>query len=501
MVSYIRSDLNFILDQIKIAEAHANGQPLYGPGGLIPTYNLSWGLRTVDGTYNNLLHPTWGSADQPFPEGLGTDFRPAAGTALDFDGPGGAPAMPTQATYAPSNNPGSFVVDPALRTISNLIVDQTLANPSAILTALQRAGSVTPETQMAVTAVISAAYAPVKPLFDDLDDAQREFANASAAAAASPNNAALQAAAAAAALVVADAQAALDAVSGPLLTLLDTYGVVLEGSNVSISAVAPDEGLSAPFNSWFTLFGQFFDHGLDLINKGGSGTVFIPLQPDDPLYDPTSPTNFMVLTRATVLPGTDGVMGTADDIRPVNTTTSFVDQNQTYTSHSSHQVFLRGYALNAAGDPVSTGKLIEGVNGGMATWANVKAQAATLLGIQLVDADVGNIPLLAADQYGNFIPGPNGYPQIVFPGATPGTFVLVEGDPTANGGLGVLVLGAVKTGHAFLADIAHSAVPTGLADGDIEIGLGNTDNSPTNGQYDNELLDAHFIAGDGRANE
>ncbi len=34
-------------------------------------------------------------------------------------------------------------------------------------------------------------------------------------------------------------------------------------------------------------------------------------------------------------------MGTADDIRPVNTTTSFVDQNQTYTSHSSHQVFLR----------------------------------------------------------------------------------------------------------------------------------------------------------------
>ena len=52
--------------------------------------------------------------------------------------------------------------------------------------------------------------------------------------------------------------------------------------------VAPDEGLSAPFNSWFTLFGQFFDHGLDLVNKGGSGTVFIPLQPDDPLYVPGS---------------------------------------------------------------------------------------------------------------------------------------------------------------------------------------------------------------------
>ena len=40
-----------------------------------------------------------------------------------------------------------------------------------------------------------------------------------------------------------------------------------------IPNVAPDEGLSAPFNSWFTFFGQFFDHGLDLVNKGGNGTV------------------------------------------------------------------------------------------------------------------------------------------------------------------------------------------------------------------------------------
>ena len=61
MVAYIRSDLDFILKQIKIAEDHAlyeqtggaEGKPLFGPSGSIPTYNLSWGLRTVDGTYNN----------------------------------------------------------------------------------------------------------------------------------------------------------------------------------------------------------------------------------------------------------------------------------------------------------------------------------------------------------------------------------------------------------------------------------------------------------------
>src|SRR6516162_8574217 len=81
-----------------------------------------------------------------------------------------------------------------------------------------------------------------------------------------------------------------------------------------IPNIKPDTGLSAPFNPWFTFFGQFFDHGLDLVTKGGNGTIFIPLQPDDPLFVPGSPTNFMVETRATMLPGPDGVLGTADDI-------------------------------------------------------------------------------------------------------------------------------------------------------------------------------------------
>ena len=49
---------------------------------------------------------------------------------------------------------------------------------------------------------------------------------------------------------------------------------------------APDEGLSAPFNAFMTFFGQFFDHGLDLVNKGGNGLVFTPLQEDDPLFVP-----------------------------------------------------------------------------------------------------------------------------------------------------------------------------------------------------------------------
>ena len=194
-------------------------------------------------------------------------------------------------------------------------------------------------------------------------------------------------------------------------------------------------------------------------------------------------------------------MGTADDVGPVNTTTPYVDQNQTYTSHSSHQVFLRQYELNAAGDPVATGKLIEGANGGMATWGEVKAQARTMLGIDLTDNDVGSVPLLRTDAYGNFIPGADGMPQLI-------TGVGADGIPNTaddvvlEGNLAAPVSDGVCPAHAlaFLADIAHEAVPVGkIADGDITIGLANPGNGDA--EYDNELLDAHFIAGDGRVNE
>ena len=57
--------------------------------------------------------------------------------------------------------------------------------------------------------------------------------------------------------------------------------------------------VGAPFNAWMTFFGQFFDHGLDLVTKGGTGTIFIPLQPDDPL-----------------IRGGDNILGTEDDLPP-----------------------------------------------------------------------------------------------------------------------------------------------------------------------------------------
>ena len=190
-------------------------------------------------------------------------------------------------------------------------------------------------------------------------------------------------------------------------------------------------------------FGQFFDHGLDLISKNGAnGTVFIPLAPDDPLYVPGAPTNFMVLTRAQDLPGPDGMLGTADDVHShINQTSPFVDQSQTYGSDPSHQVFLREYMIGADGKLHSTGALLshhapgaDGVVGTaddpkvtMATWGDLKANAATFLGIKITDADVGAVPLLATDPYGNFIRGAHGLPQLVVKFTDPTTHVVTQG--------------------------------------------------------------------------
>ncbi|GLW28952.1 peroxidase family protein [Actinoplanes regularis] len=227
-----------------------------------------------------------------------------------------------------------------------------------------------------------------------------------------------------------------------------------------IPNVTPDAGLSAPYNSWFTLFGQFFDHGIDLTVKGG-GAVIIPLAADDPLVisENLPPSlRFMVLSRA------GG--GTAAK----NIDTPYVDNSQTYTSNAAHQVFLREYDEQAK----DTGRLLTGAAGGLPTWAEVKQQAGQVLGLRLSDADVLNVPMVLADAYGKFVPGPaRGLPQYVT------STGLVEGDTAAPVSAPANVL---HFDTPFLADIAHAA-------------------DPSRPGYDAALLDRHYVAGDGRVNE
>ncbi len=437
-------DLNFILEQIKFAERHAGGENLID---ILPNASIPWGLRTVDGSFNNLLpgQENFGAADLEIPALVeNRDFPDAqAGT-----------------TY----NSADPVTDSTPRLISHLIVNQSVSNPAAVAAA-----------------------------------------------------------------------AAEDGVNiGPDIAGEDQF---------FIPNTAPDEGLSAPFNTFMTFFGQFFDHGLGLINMGGHGFVTIPLQPDDPLFDAgpdgnpdtvaDNGPNIMMMPRASRSAGEDGELGTADDVF-VNATTPHVDQQQTYASHASSQILLRHYEVRD-GRLQASGRMLNGFgndriidtadDGGMATWDTAQAQGRLKLGLDLDDLDGNNNPRILADPYGKFIPGPlRGLPQLVTAIAEDGTPTLVEGDVAAPVDASI----ALRVNQSFFLDVAHSAAPNGLPDDDtvsnplgfdLEPGVpgiqalnprtddisGQTTRgiraSAPAGSYDDELLGAHFICGDGRCNE
>ena len=464
----LRSDLESILNEIRVMEAfNAQVATFTLTNGVAPTLEeqrvimlalvgnnpgSTAGLRTTSGVLNNLTpgNAAFGSADQPFisltaPTYVAgnADTNPALAGVQGFDINGPAPGgVVTNADYTPNplTNPSNNVVDTQPRQISQLISDQSTANAAAVAASARTGGGIVRYSgDMAQSTDLGGGI--FRGTTGSLHNAAGEV---------------------------------VDEVGNPMLTVLNN---------------APD-GVSAPYNSWLTLFGQGFDHGLDHINKGGNGKVYIPLLPTDPLDKVGSPTNFMVVTRAAV--------------NAVNTTTPWIDMNQAYGSSPSFQVFLREYRL-VGGLPVATGDLLMGANGGLPTWADIKAQASSMLGIQLTDDWVGDSPQIVTDEFGRFIPsaipGFIGMPQVEFATATPGVFEYRSGSALAP----LSLVGAEKTGHAFLLDIAHTAAPGAGKTADTDNIAGNPqDVNPLNGQastYDNELLDAHFIAGDGRVNE
>ncbi|WP_457974871.1 peroxidase family protein [Arthrobacter sp. D1-17] len=487
------SDLSFILQQIKIAEKHVADTTFEtGPCGALKNQlaspMLSLGLRTVDGSCNHLEpgQDNYGAADQVFPR-LATPTYKAAENAMRD------PSV--ESTYAQKKGD---VYDSQPRVISNLIADQTSTNPAAV----------------------SAAGNPVR----------------------SQNNEG-----------VVPCKTDPDPLAEPPVAA-DPADCVPSYSTLFIPNITTDVGLSPPYNSLFTLFGQFFDHGIDQTVKGG-GSVYVPLKADDPLIagpnhkfddDPATTTvegvdnpatrdvvegddlpvhmRFMALTRGLNQPGADGILGddpktadvdeSKDDVQDaLNTDSPWVDQSQTYASHPSHQVFLREYVKDATGKPSATGKLLGGPVGpgedGMATWAVTKQQAKDVLGIRLEDKDALNVPMLKVDLYGNFIPGPaRGLPVFMTASGE------VEANPADNGGTGTLVPSDVRYFNTpFLTDIAHNADPSPK---DLDHNPATAPVAPTKdtdttasadfakqprGTYDDEMLNAHFIAGDGRVNE
>jgi Ca2+-binding RTX toxin-like protein len=340
-----------------------------------------------------------------------------------------------------------------------------------------------------------------------------------------------------------------------------------------------------PYSSWTTLFGQFFDHGLDFVEKGSDGLVVIPLSSDDPLYVDVSRTNFMIAERTNTpriefgegstdalvaelfgsdLQGADNAtrdpvttvdltgtysgtlvlngkmikldaadaagvasaINAIEDITGVsatlngsaitlsvvanesfNTVSPFIDLSQTYGSAASRTVFLKEYDENG----VATARLVSGSidrNGdgrpdSMATWADIKANAQNV-GLTLHDYNIGDVPEVEK------LEGQDTYGFVALNNVT-GEKVLIQDTSLAY--LAENNLSLVTTGHAFLNDVARGLLDDMTPEGDVVPDATTTHLMP---QYDAEgqatgyvetdvtkaaLMDAHFVAGDGRVNE
>ena len=126
-------DVRFIYQQILVAQDHAAGGQLLGPGpNQVGDPQLPRGLRTVDGSYNNLVpipdQHMFGAADRLFPRLTTPVFRAAQ------------PFPPTGAPTSYQQKSG-VVYDPDPREVTNIIVDQTIYNPAALDAATNPCGS------------------------------------------------------------------------------------------------------------------------------------------------------------------------------------------------------------------------------------------------------------------------------------------------------------------------------------------------------------------------
>ena len=130
----------------------------------------------------------------------------------------------------------------------------------------------------------------------------------------------------------------------------------------------------APGNSFLAYFGQFFDHGLDFIGKGGGAEpskITIPLALDDPLYRapntlfPGDPGNTKITVSRADISGFDA----NGNAQWVNHTSPYIDQSQTYGSHAQMTALLREWVSTDGGATYHAGaNLLDGATS--VAWTN-----------------------------------------------------------------------------------------------------------------------------------
>ena len=510
------ADIQFLFEQVSLP----GNNPINGPFGNVPGAELlPLGIRDVQGVGNNPYNSNFGNADHFFPRATQASYISAL-TRGDFNPVTGTFASGAPVSYATRD---VRILDNAPRVISNLVANQSAEALSAI-------GYTTAEQQRLAV----------------LDN---------------PN---------------------------------DTPGGRLNPLTGNMNPL--------PYSTFTALFGQFFDHGLDFVHKGADGSVYVNLDPTDPLYNAApGSANFMVASRnntthvdisasstdnlvltelglqekrytatdvnyssstdingvttakvmggvASVINGGNGgtlvLNNVAIDIangssttavlnainaktsetgitasieagnwvfsytvgESINTVSPFIDLSQSYGSVASHTAFVREYT----DADVITGRLVSGNGGlldnGMATWTGIKANALRV-GVVLHDKDVTDIPEVRLMASGEpFIgTGVQAGMWLVARHEVTGAIYYIKDSYIAGNGqgevlnsAGALVTGQALTdalpnlilqtvGHAFLDDMAHGVLSGPMtAAGDL---------------IDPALLNAHYIAGDGRVNE
>jgi Ca2+-binding RTX toxin-like protein len=360
LFSIAPSDLKFLRRQvnaanIKIIRYDVNGQPIYGyvdinnivhELGLLGTFNPleasiyvnapihvqsaldPLGTRTISGVFNN-LNPgryTWGATNQPFLNLTKPNYSNYVGQNINN----------------PAFNPGRF----GPGTIGFQDYYQTAANGQSVSNGIANS---------------SALYA--NPFKTVVDYTPRMISQ------------------------TVSSQAALNRLG--IATDIDNS---LSTSLPFIRSQRSDRNTNqsqSGYSGVFVLFGQYFDHGLDFIEKGGnigangkSAKIVIPLSPNDPLYNPAQGVTSMTISRATVSnplgAGADGKFGTADDINPgvdgkygtaddkmgpvnpiyINHTSPYADLSQAYGSDQQITQLLRQWVE----DPNNPGHYIAGAN-------------------------------------------------------------------------------------------------------------------------------------------
>ncbi len=309
----------------------------------------------------------------------------------------------------------------------------------------------------------------------------------------------------------------------PLLLTLDDPSRAPGGRLVPLGGLANN----LPASGWTALFGQFFDHGVDFLHKGADGKVFIPLLPSDPLYSSApGARNFMVGSRS----------NTDANKESENTVSPFIDLSQSYGSAMSHTALVREYHRLLNGDVVPTGNLVNGAGSGtqiytaaqqnpslgeMATWADIKANAA-VVGLTMRDYNVEDVPEVRLNADGTlFLQGGNQAFFVAYRAIDP-TQTPVYVTDTDKAALAAAGLVLKTTGHAWADDLAPfslsgATVPTGFqippgftaadfvmtaaGDNPANYDLVMQANFTAGGFGEFQSLARHFMAGDGRVNE